>query len=60
MVKLTPEQQSIVIKKAPRVFSPANGAWGATGSTLVLLAAATKRVLYPALKDARQHALGRA
>jgi len=58
MVKLTPEQQSVVIKKAPRVFSRANGAWGAAGSTLVLLAAATKRVLYPALKKAWQHALG--
>lgn len=52
MVKLTPQQQAFFIQKAARVFSPCNGAWGKQGCTYVFLAAATKRVLRPALAAA--------
>jgi hypothetical protein len=47
MVKLTPEQQRIFLKKAPSVFEPCAGAWGKQGSTSVDLA---KR-LAPAAAD---------
>jgi hypothetical protein len=57
MVKLTPEQQRVWLRKAPRVFHPASGAWGRGGATLVLLAAATKPGLRPALKVAWQNAV---
>ena len=56
MVKLTPAQQRAWMRKAPRVFHPASGAWGLGGATSVLLPAATPRVLRPALKVAWQNA----
>jgi hypothetical protein len=34
---LTPEQQKAQIQAAPRAFSPAAGAWGDAGSTIVRL-----------------------
>lgn len=37
MVKLTPEQQEIVMAAEPDTFKPAAGAWGRKGSTHVLL-----------------------
>jgi hypothetical protein len=37
MVKLTGEQQEMLVAAEPAVFRPANGAWGRQGSTLVLL-----------------------
>jgi hypothetical protein len=40
MVKLTPEQQRIFMRASPAIFSPAAGAWGRQGCTLVTLAAA--------------------
>ena len=39
MVKLTPEQQAEVLRAAPEMFRPAAGAWGRSGSTVVLLSA---------------------
>jgi len=56
MVKLTPEQQQSWMKQAPKVFHPASGAWGLGGSTIVVLAAATEKVLRPALEAAWQNA----
>lgn len=38
MVKLTPEQQEIVVASEPDTFKPAAGAWGRKGSTHILLA----------------------
>lgn len=40
MVKLAPEDQRFALEQAPDAFTPAAGAWGRQGSTLVRLAAA--------------------
>jgi hypothetical protein len=40
MVKLTPADQAELLLIAPEVFRPAPGAWGRSGSTLVLLSSA--------------------
>jgi hypothetical protein len=37
MVKLTPEQQTSLVRAEPAVFVPAKGAWGRRGSTIVRL-----------------------
>ena len=37
MVKLTPEQQTSLVRAEPAVFAPAKGAWGRRGSTIVRL-----------------------
>lgn len=37
MVKLTPEQQEMLIDAEPETFKPAAGAWGRRGGALVLL-----------------------
>lgn len=55
MVKLTPEQQGIFLKKAPGVFSPCAGAWGKQGSTSVFLAAAKAGLLRTALEAASKN-----
>jgi hypothetical protein len=35
MVKLHPEQQELLVSEKPEIFTPANGAWGKRGSTLI-------------------------
>jgi hypothetical protein len=40
MVKLTPEQQAELVHDEPRIFVPAAGAWGRSGSTAVNLKSA--------------------
>jgi YjbR protein len=45
MVKLTPEQQRTLIRKAPKVFKPCSGTWGRLGYTNVYLASAKTRVV---------------
>jgi hypothetical protein len=40
MVKLSPEEQAVVIAAHSDVFAPASGAWGRAGSTIVNLAPA--------------------
>ncbi len=52
MVKLTPEQSEIVCASDPHVFSPAKGAWGRGGATLVRLAALTEDTATSVLKMA--------
>ena len=52
MVKLTPEEQAAYMKLHPGAFMPANGAWGAQGSTLVRLSRVPKAVLEDALHAA--------
>ena len=59
MVKLTPEQQGIFLKKAPMVFSPCAGSWGRQGSTSVHLAAAKVDLLRAALEAASKNVLSR-
>jgi hypothetical protein len=49
MVKLSPEHQEMFIESRPDMFSPAAGAWGRGGSTLVRLKAAHKTALKSAL-----------
>jgi hypothetical protein len=48
-LKLTAEQQAVLLAAEPAVFMPAAGAWGRRGSTLVRLAAADAATLGSAL-----------
>lgn len=52
MVKLTPMEQEMLVGSEPEVFTPAAGAWGRRGSTLVRLAKASKSTLRAALAAA--------
>src|SRR5215831_10619794 len=52
MVKLTPEQQTSLIERAPEAFDPCSGAWGKGGATTVRLAFAEKAVVQEALDTA--------
>jgi hypothetical protein len=49
MVKLTPEQQSVLVEAEPDIFRPVPGGWGRQGSTNVQLAAADEKTLKSAL-----------
>lgn len=49
MVKLTPEQQQVLVEAEPQVFSPAAGAWGRRGYTRVCLQAVDRTTLLGAL-----------
>lgn len=48
-VKLTPEQQEVLVDAEPQVFSPCAGAWGRRGYTHVRLAAVDRTTLLSAL-----------
>src|SRR5258708_39136856 len=45
MVKLTPEQQSILIEAEPEIFRPVPGEWGKYGNTNELLSKAEATTL---------------
>ncbi len=47
MVKLTPGQQASCIQVEPNMFTPANGAWGRGGATIVQLREARMSVVKP-------------
>jgi hypothetical protein len=49
MVKLTPEQQTSLVRAEPTVFVPAKGAWGRRGSTTVHLESVCEVALSSAL-----------
>ena len=49
MVKLTPEHQADLIRDEPGVFSPASGAWGRWGCTIIKLRPAKKLIVRQAL-----------
>ncbi len=49
MVKLTPEQQSILVDAEPDIFRPVPGGWGKQGNTNVRLAKADQTTLRSAL-----------
>ena len=49
MVKLTPEHQANLIRDEPNVFSPASGAWGRWGCTIIRLKPAKKQIVRQAL-----------
>ncbi|HXN70222.1 MAG TPA: MmcQ/YjbR family DNA-binding protein [Bradyrhizobium sp.] len=49
MVKLTPEQQSVLVEAEPDIFRPVPGGWGRQGNTNVRLAKADQATLQGAL-----------
>jgi hypothetical protein len=49
MVKLTPEQQSVMVEAEPEIFRPGPGGWGKYGNTHVRLANADPATLQSAL-----------
>ena len=49
MVKLTPEQQSVLVEAEPTMFQPVPGGWGKQGSTSGRLAKADPATLQSAL-----------
>lgn len=52
MVKVTPADQAHLMKAHPAIFSPAPGAWGQGGSTVVTLKNAKVGVVREAMKAA--------
>ena len=52
MVVLPNEEQTKLVQKHPKLFSPAKGAWGKRGSTTVRLDAIDKATLRSALEIA--------
>jgi hypothetical protein len=49
MVKLTSEQQQMLVDAEPQMFAPVKGAWGLRGATTVRLAVADQRTVRSAL-----------
>lgn len=49
---LTPQDQDLLVRDYPSTFAPAAGAWGAKGSTTILLRGASKRAVKLALEAA--------
>jgi hypothetical protein len=54
MAALTPEQQAEFMARAPRMFVPAAGAWGRSGSTMIVLAEADQETVGEAVTLAWQ------
>jgi len=52
MVKLTPDQQALLVGAEPEMFRPVPGAWGKSGSTNVKLAKLDQTTLRSALEMA--------
>jgi hypothetical protein len=50
MVKLTPEEQAVLLREHPESFEPSPGAWGRQGCTNVKLASAKKPAVRGAVK----------
>ena len=48
-VKLTPEQQEMLVAAEPGIFSPVNGTWGQRGYTMIHLPAADAPTMKSAL-----------
>jgi hypothetical protein len=60
MVKLTPEQQSMLVEAEPEIFRPVPGGWGKRGSTNVRLAKADPKTLQSALAMAWRNVASKA
>ena len=56
MVKLTPDQQQSFMRDHSRAFTPASGAWGRQGCTMVQLSAVDEETLGDAMTLAWQAA----
>jgi hypothetical protein len=52
VVMLSPQDQDLIVRDHPKTFAPARGAWGASGSTTVVLRGASKRAVANALEAA--------
>ena len=52
VVMLSPQDQDLVIRDHPETFAPASGKWGASGSTTVVLGAASVSAVAAALEAA--------
>ena len=52
VVMLSPQDQDLMIRSHPKAFTPSTGAWGAAGSTNILLRSAPKRAVAMALEAA--------
>ena len=52
MAKLNPEQQAWFLENAAESFTPAPGAWGDRGATLILLSSADETLVQRALNAA--------
>ena len=52
VLMLTPADQDLVVRDHPGSFAPVKGAWGASGSTTVILAKARVRATTAALEAA--------
>lgn len=52
MVVMPPEEQARLVRAYPKVFTPAKGAWGKSGSTLVRLELVDRATLQRAMKIA--------
>jgi hypothetical protein len=59
MVKLTPGQQKKLLRAAPESFRRAAGAWGRSGSTVVLLSATRVATLAPIIRLAWENITAR-
>ena len=57
MVKLTPDQQRDFIHQHPATFTPASGAWGRQGCTMVQLSAVDEEALGEAMTLAWQRVM---
>ena len=55
MVKLTPDQQRLLVDAEPAAFRPVKGTWGLRGATNLKLAAADPRTARSALTMALQN-----
>ncbi len=52
VVMLSPQDQDLIVRDHPKTFAPVSGAWGASGSTTVVLRGASKRAVAIALEAA--------
>jgi hypothetical protein len=52
VVMLTPSDQDLIVRDHPESFAPVKGAWGASGSTTVILAKARVRATTDAIEAA--------
>jgi hypothetical protein len=57
MVKLSPEEQAVLLRDHPKTFEPSPGAWGRQGCTNVKLATAETRAVRGAARLAWEAAL---
>jgi hypothetical protein len=52
VVMLTSQDQDLLVRDYPKTFAPVAGAWGAKGSTTIVLRGASKRAVKLALEAA--------